>query len=172
MSRVAPATLVKPEYGVVPANPYGLSENVNDLAETPEQMLTRVLLPSENVTATFDCFFPTFMLPRWKIVLLMVCTCGMYGFVLLHRALLRWCYKTKCLTPKVVEFQRGKVAVTDKGRLICWSTDFKQIKEKSQNFCGEFLTKCLCSCFGTLCDPAVLYSGQIETRVYNATTIR
>jgi hypothetical protein len=155
----------------IPENPPGLSENVNDLAETPQQMLQRVLLPNENVTATFDCFFPMFMLPRWKIVLLVTSTLGLYAFVLMYRAILRWFYKKKCCTPGVVEFQRGKVAVTDKGRLICWSTDFNQLKSKRSALQGCII-KLLCCCFGRLCDPPVVYSGNIETRIYNVTDIR
>jgi len=93
----------------IPGNPPGLTTNVSELAETPEQMLKRVLLPKENVLATFDCFFPTFMLPRWKIVLLLITTLGLYGFVLAFRAIQRWCYKNKFCTPAVVEFQRGKI---------------------------------------------------------------
>jgi len=156
---------------VVPANPDGLSENVCDLAETPDQMLQRVLLPSEIVIATFDCFFPTFMLPRWKIISLMIITFGLYGFVLLFRAIQRWCYRNHFCTPSLVQFQRGKVAVTDKGRLICWNTDFTQVKVDRGCCTGMFLKIC-CFCFGRLCDPAVLYNGKISTRIYNSNRLR
>jgi hypothetical protein len=156
---------------VLPPNPEGLSLNVSNLAETSDQMLTRVLLPSETVVATFDCFFPSFMLPRWKIIMLLTVTLGLYGLVLLHRAIERWCYKNKCCTPAVVQFQRGKVAVTDKGRLICWATDFTQLKVKRSCIEGCFIKAC-CFCCGQLCDPAVIYQGLIETRVYNSNALR
>lgn len=156
---------------VIPENPAGLSENVNDLAETPDQMLKRTLLPNEEVIATFDCFFPTFMLPRWKIVALLTMTLGLYAFVLLFRAIQRWCYKNNFCTPKVVNFQRGKVAVTTKGRLVCWSVDFNQHKVERGCLKGLLLKAC-CFCFGRSCDPAVLYHGKIETRIYNSNSLR
>lgn len=90
-------------------NPAGLTKNVDELSETPAEMLRRVLLPDEQVIGNFDCFFPSFMLPRWKIVLLLISTLGLYGFVLLGRWIQRQCIKNKCYTPMLVEFQRGKV---------------------------------------------------------------
>ena len=98
--------------GDIPPNPPGLSENVNNLSETPEAMLKRVLLPEESVVATFDCFFPTFMLPKWQIVVAVVTSFGLYLFVLLYRWILRKCYAMKCCTPDKVTFQRGKVLHT------------------------------------------------------------
>ena len=155
----------------IPPNPEGLASNVNVLTETPEEMLQRVLLPDEKLVATFDCMFPTFMLPRWKLMLLLIFTLGLYGFVLLYRSIARWCYKMKCCTPAVVDFQRGKLAITTRGRLICWSLDFEQVKEQ-RGCCIGLCYKCCCCCCGELCNPAVTYGGQIATRIYNSKDIR
>ena len=155
----------------LPPNPAGLTKNVDELTETPLDMLERTLLPDEKVVATFDCMFPSFMLPRWKIALLLIFTFGLYGLVLLYRVILRFCYRIKCCTPAVVDFQRGKMAVTTNGRLICWSLDFEQVKESRGCCCGTIcrLLKC---CFGQLCDPVVTYDGSIQTRIYNSQDIR
>ena len=87
----------------------GLTENVTELIETPAQMLKRVLLTDESIQAEFDCYFPTFFMPKWQIMLLIISTCGFYLIVIAFRSIQNWCYKKKFCTPQVVEFQRGKV---------------------------------------------------------------
>ena len=90
-------------------NPVGLTENVYSLLETPNQMLNRVLLPGEVVTAEFDCFFPTRFIPKWKIVMLLIVTLGLYALVMLWHMIRDWFYKNNCCTPNFVHFSRGKV---------------------------------------------------------------
>ena len=68
----------------------GISANVADYCETPTSFINKVLLPDEKVVQEFNVKFPSQFLPLWQIILLCVCTCGLYGFVLLYRAILRW----------------------------------------------------------------------------------
>jgi len=89
--------------------PPGLQSNVCKICETPDHVVRRTLLPGETVMADFDCYFPYKMLPMWKIILLCICSGGLYLFVLLYRSIQRWCYRMRCCTPNHLEFTRGKV---------------------------------------------------------------
>ena len=89
--------------------PAGLTNNVTELAETADGAVKRILLQGEHIICQFDCYFPGGMLPTWKIIYLCTITFGLYGFVLLYRAMMRACYSCRCLTPALIEFNRGKV---------------------------------------------------------------
>ena len=145
----------------------GLSENVAQLIESPEQMMARVLMPGELVRSEFECYFPSKFVPRWKIIMLLTITCGLYGFVLLFRAIERWCYKAKCCTPRIVSFTRGKLAITSKGRIICWNEYVSQVKEKGKD--SNCIAKCLCP---ELSRPPLTYTTEMKTAVFSATKIR
>lgn len=144
-------------------NQVGLSRNVDELSEKPKNFLDRVLLPGERVVKEFDCYFPSNFIPRWKLIALLILTCGLYCFVLLKRAIERWCYKHRCCTPAVVEFVRGKLVITDRFRVICWNTRTQQIKTGKGCCCG------LC---GELCAAPVIFDVDMEHRVYDANKIR
>jgi hypothetical protein len=68
----------------------GITANVADYCETPTAFMNRVLLPNEKVVQEFNVKFPSQFMPLWRIILLCVVTFGLYGFVLLYRAVLRW----------------------------------------------------------------------------------
>lgn len=145
----------------------GLSENVSQLIESPEQMMKRVLLPGEVVRSEFECYFPTDFVPRWKIIMLLTITLGLYAFVLLYKSILKWCYKNKCCTPAIVSFTRGKLAITSKGRIICWNEFVSQVKTKE----GE--SGCIAKlCCPELARPPVNYTTEMKTAVFSATKIR
>jgi hypothetical protein len=158
MSRVAPVQ------ELLSQNQLGLTENVNDLSETPNQMLTRTLLPGEQVLREFNCYFPSDFIPLWKLVRMLILTCGFYIFVLAYRAVARWCYRHNCCKPNIVEFERGKLAVTNLGRVICWSTKTYQLKIKGCCFC--------CGLCGDTCAAPVQFSVHLETRIYDANKLR
>lgn len=89
MTSVAPSSNVQATAAIDDLDP-GISANVADYCETPTSFINKVLLPNERVIQEFNVKFPSDFLPLWKIILLLVCTCGLYGFVLLHRMILRW----------------------------------------------------------------------------------
>ena len=115
---------------------FGMSENLLKLIETPEEMMERVLMKDEEVRSTFDCFFPTQFIPQWKIMLLIFATGGLYLIVLAYRYVQQWCYKNKCCTPSQVAFKKGKMAVTSKGRIICWDENVDQVKVDRSCICA------------------------------------
>jgi hypothetical protein len=98
----------------------GLSYNVIEQVETPKSFLERVLVDDEVVLDQFDCKFPGEFIPLWKIIMLLIVTVGLYSIVLLFRAIRRWCYRMKICTPSTVHFAFGKMAITSKGRVLCW----------------------------------------------------
>ena len=113
----------------------GLTANVIELSETPKQLLERMLGESEEVIATFDVKFPGEFMPLWMIVTLCIITCGLNGFILFFRWVRRCCYRWQCCTPDVVKFAFGKMAVTSKGRVICWEEVVYQKKKKDGKSC-------------------------------------
>lgn len=95
--------------------------------------LERMLADGESVTATFDVKFPGEFLPLWKIVMMCVFSLGLYGFVLFFRWVRRCCYRWRCCVPSVVSFSFGKMAITNKGRIICWEEKVLQEKPPQEN---------------------------------------
>lgn len=90
-------------------NQPGMTKSVEEYTEDPQQFLVRALTDGEVVLEQFDVYFPTAMIPKWKLILFITLTCGLYLIVLAYRAFLRWCYKIRCLTPKLYILKRGKV---------------------------------------------------------------
>ena len=87
-----------------------ITANIHSLLETPEAMLRRVLLPDERVRAEFDCYFPLDYMPRWKLAMCLVMTCGLYAIVLCYQAIQRFCQRNfKLCTPNLVQIEKGKV---------------------------------------------------------------
>jgi len=153
--------------------PEGFTDNVTGNLETPQAMLKRVLRPNESVVGEFDCYFPEGMIPVWKIIVLLIVTCGLYAFVLLVRSIERWCYKNKCCTPPLVQFVRGKLAVTSLGRIICWKEEATQIVPPQDNNCIYNCIVCLLKmCFPEAFRPPTRYNFEIDTKVYSAKNVR
>lgn len=167
-------------------NPEGLTDNVSQLAETPNLALKRTLFKDEVVLKEFNCYFPTKMIPRWKLLLLLIFTLGLYAIVLAYNALIRWCYRNRCCTPALVSLERGKLAVTSLGRIICWKTDGKQTKVQPNCVvealkylcvcmsCG-FSALCACCCklwLRDLCAAPIEYEITSETEIFLAKDIR
>ena len=92
-------------------NQPGITKTIEEYTEDPQQYLERSLAKDEEVLEQFDVYFPLHMIPRWKLILLCVCTLGFYLIILGYRAFLRWCYKIKCLSPLVYVLRRGKVYI-------------------------------------------------------------
>ena len=67
--------------------------------------------------------------------------------------------------------QRGKLAITSYGRIICWSEEVLQIKKKRSCLEGCLINVC-CFCLGSLCDPTVFYNVETETRIFDASKLR
>ena len=108
--------------------PAGLSKNAFELAETPNIHVKRMMCDQEHILATFDVLFPYQKIPQWKINYLLVITCGLYAIQMLIDAIAQWCYRKKWCTPPVIDYTRGKMAITSKGRLICWDERVVQLK--------------------------------------------
>ena len=62
---------------VYPNEP-GLTATVEEYTENPQEFLARALADGETVVEQFDVYFPGRMIPRWKLVLLVVSTFGLY----------------------------------------------------------------------------------------------
>jgi len=167
-------------------NPEGLTDNVSQLAETPNLALKRTLFKNEVVLKEFNCYFPTRMIPRWKLLLLIIFTFGLYGLVLAYHALLRWCYRNRFCTPALVSLERGKLAVTSLGRIICWKSDGQQKKVQPNCVVAALKYMCVCMtcglssmfgcclklCFRDLCAAPVEYHITTETEIFLAKDIR
>jgi len=166
MAAVAPIESAKK---VTPSE-QGMSENVVELIETPEQMLARVLLPGEEVKSSFECYFPTEFVPRWKIAMLLVLTLGFYFFYMLFKRIQQWCYKMKCCTPSVIQFTRGHMAITNKGRIICWSESVVQVKSKDPNQQAGCLAKMCCP--ASMTQAPLTYTLEMKTEIFSAQKIR
>jgi hypothetical protein len=108
--------------------PVGVTQNAFELAETPNIHVKRMMCDQEHILATFDVLFPYQKIPQWKIIYLLIITCGLYAIQMLVDALRQWCYKNKLCTPPVIDYTRGKMVITSKGRLICWDEHVVQIK--------------------------------------------
>lgn len=128
-------------------NEVGMTPNVESLTENPNEFLQRYLEPGETVIETFDCYFPTRMIPKWKLILLCITTLGFYLLVLAYRAVARWCYRMRFCYPSLYVLERGKMCITSKGRIIYWDQKVEQIK--IDQGCGALCFKC-CTC-GALC---------------------
>ena len=96
--------------------------------------------------------------------LLCLYTCGMFP---LCYYLNRWCIKMGCRKPPLIEFSKGKMAITNQGRMLVWKTEFEQeiIKDGAG---GGGLCGCLCKmCMGgDTCDPPAKYDSSTYNRQY------
>lgn len=148
MSHVSPASFAPDAVdGVVGRravfpNEAGMNASVEFYTEDPQEFLKRALAPGEVVIEQFDVYFPTMMIPKWKLILLCISTLGLYLLVLLFRAIQRFCYRHRCCTPAYYELLRGKMAVTNKGRMIFWEQFVRQAKIKAPPC--MWLFKCCC----------------------------
>ena len=79
----------------------------------------------------------------------------------------RCCYRNKCCTPSVVDISRGKMSVTNCGR-ICWSQEAKQVNKDG---CISCCIQCLCRCFD-VCKANTVYDVKTVTRIYNTSYVR
>lgn len=151
--------------------PVGLLDYTSSLCETPEDAVKRILMNGEVILADFDCYFPYEMLPMWKLIYLCIITCGLYALILCYRVIRRACYRMRCCTPKTLSFIRGKMMVTNYGRLICWAEKGKQ--RKLDGWCCFNWLCCLCRmiCSKT-CAPSTTYQVQITTVVQTVSSIR
>lgn len=165
----------------------GLTNNVCNQTETPKQFLERILLDDEEILDTFDVKFPGDFLPLWYIVQCLFMSCGLFGLYLLYREIRRCCYRNRCCTPPLVSFEFGKMAVTNKGRAICWNEEIKQTKHKGYQGCCLllyldwclvqilwciFAKCCVMCCCSDLCRPATSYVYWHSTRSYRISNIQ
>jgi len=166
----------------------GLSHNVAAQVETPKSFLERVLVDDEVVVDTFDVKFPGEFVPLWKIITLLIFTCGLYSLVLLFRSIRRYCYKMRWCTPNTVHFTFGKMAVTSKGRVICWKEEVFQFKPPQKSYKGHFyclyldyvvylvlwsIAKlCIIACCPNLCAPPIEFATTNLLRSYRLADIK
>jgi len=166
----------------------GLTNNVVNLVETPEQYLKRSLVDDEVILDTFDVKFPGEFVPLWKIVTLCIITCGLYLIVLAFRAIRRCCYRNRCCTPAEVHFVFGKMCITNKGRMLCWKEEVYQYKPPQKHYSGSIFFLYLdwifaqviwlvakifiYFCCKDLCAPTIEYAYDIESRSYRIADIK
>lgn len=166
----------------------GLSHNVAAQVETPKTFLERVLVDDEVVVDTFDVKFPGEFIPLWKIVALLISTLGLYSFVLLFRLIRRCFYRRRWCTPHTVHFTFGKMAVTSKGRVLCWKEEVYQFKPPQKSFKGHIglcyldylvylvlwaIAKCcIVMCCPDLCSPPIEFSTTNSFRSYRIADVK
>eukprot|EP01034_Spumella_vulgaris_P026386 gene26386-32960_t len=107
----------------------GLVPVTRSHTEIPSDMLKRHLLKHEVVTGQFDFYYPQKGFSKRFTFLLIFLTMGMYLVVIGVRNLLN--YLRRLLFPcqacaDSVYFRRGKLVVTNKGRVICWNMELQQ----------------------------------------------
>lgn len=173
----SPKVIGDPEFGME-----GITDNVKSFTETSDVALKKALLPNEVILGQFDCYFPGGVLPYWKIIWLCIVTCGFYVFVLLKRHIMRALYRMRCCDPAVVEFKKGKMAITSLGRIMCWDERVKQVQQKAGG-----MEKFICCitlgisrlvgffsrlCCGDLCSNPVKYTVSSTLRIYSASSVR
>ena len=137
----------------------------NDI--TAEEALEADLLEGEDITRTFDVFFPQGRLEPWRFWLYTICTLGCYA---LCWNIAQWCYAIKCCVPRKVEMIRGRMALTSRGRLLVWRTHVVQDRV-DVSACSKLLC-CLCKCiWKEACAPPVKYQSQTQTTAFVASQI-
>ena len=151
--------------------PAGLTQNMQELAEIPQDAVNRILMKGEVVIADFDCYYPFKALLMWEIIFWCVVTGGLFLFVLAFRVLQRMCYRAKFCMPKTLQFVRGKMAVTNYGRMICWTEEGDQYKQ-TRPFWFDCLC-CICKLmFRDTCAPPTTYGLEINTAIRTVDSIR
>jgi hypothetical protein len=161
-------------------NDVAFSKFVKEILETPDEGLKRCLAPGEIVLEEFEVYFPDHFTPNWKKILYSILTLGVFACILLYRHCKRnrWC----CLVPDEVHMVRGKMAVTNKGRAICWTLSADQFKDEG-SFLMAIFSKCCCcikiftSCFSycfcrDMCEPPFTFDVTINTREFLLKDVR
>jgi hypothetical protein len=151
----------------------GLQECVSIYQEDSEEYLRRVLFKDEIVLDQFDCYFPKDMLTTWQKIFYTMITFGFYLFYLAFLAIQDWCYKMKWCTPAVYVASRGKLAITNKGRVITWQQRVVQVKVKEATGClcciCNFVIKCM---FKDICAAPITFEVESMSKIFNAAHIR
>jgi len=166
----------------------GLTTTMVDCNETPRMFIQRVLVDGEVVVESFDVKFPGEFLPMWKIISLLIGTLGLYSIVLLFRFVRRCCYRWRICTPDTVHFAFGKMAVTNKGRVICWKEEVYQKKQEVKTYVGHlmfcyidgciawlgrcFVAVCIKPFWPELCQHPTEYAFAQETRMYRVADVK
>jgi hypothetical protein len=153
---------------VYPAEP-GMSPAATNYQEDPDEYLKRILFQDEIVLDQFDCYFPLKMIPIHQLIFLCVITFGFYGFVLAFRALQRFMYRKRCCTPANYESRRGKLAITNKGRVITWKQVI--IQNKTSNACSG-LCCIFTQCFKKSCAAPTKFDIISYSKIFNAVHVR
>lgn len=164
-------------------NDVAFSSFVKEIMETPNEGLQRCLVPGEVVLEEFEVYFPDHYIPTWKKILYSILTCGLFACILLYRHCKRhrWC----CLVPDEVRMVRGKMAITNKGRAICWAMNADQYKDEGAlaSCLMGFYNRCCC-CFAActacctwcmcrdMCEPPFTFDVTIITREFRIKDIR
>ena len=88
-----------------------------------------------------------------------------FGIIPFCYYLNRWCIKQGCIKPPFIEFSKGKMAITNQGRMLVWKTEFVQELAKGT---GGGLCGCVCKMIlgGDYCDPPANYDSFTTNREY------
>jgi hypothetical protein len=74
--------------------------------------------------AQYDVYFPWKLIPTWLFVLYTVFT---FGLFLVYYYCNLFLISKGCCLPTKLEFARGRLLVTSKGRILVWKADFSQV---------------------------------------------
>jgi hypothetical protein len=108
----------------------GLNYVAKQNVDIPSELMARLFLRDEEVIGQFDVFFPERTLSsRWRFYLT-IFTLGLYQ---VYRFFAYCCTALRHLLCKdcrecedAIHFRRGKLIVTNLGRLVCWETAVSQ----------------------------------------------
>lgn len=110
--------------------PPGFHSNVIKLmSEDVQTVINKKLLPNEDIMDSFNVMLPLGFLPQWKVIFLCVITGGLALFYFAYRAFLRFLYRRKWITPKLVGFRSAIMVVTSFGRVMVWEVEATQRKD-------------------------------------------
>lgn len=106
-------------------NKHGFTSVVKDRLEVPAEAISRLLMKDEKVCGEFDCYYPDWKTYSFSTHLNTTYkTLGLYLFYLLYKTIEYWLQSLCGIEP--VSMNRGKMVVTDKGRLLFWQLKAKQ----------------------------------------------
>jgi hypothetical protein len=106
-------------------NKHGFTSVVKDRLEVPAEAISRLLMNDEKTCGEFDCYYPDWKTYSFSTHLNTTYkTLGLYLFYLLYRTIAYWLQSLCGIDP--VSMNRGKMIVTDKGRLLFWQLKARQ----------------------------------------------
>lgn len=151
-------------------NPPGLTALVEETTEYPSIAMANILRPGEEIISQFDVYIPKGALSPAMKTFLWIVTLGLFGIWLLLKSCEAWCQRRRWCTPTLITYKRAKMAVTNKGRAICWTSGVTQQLSPSQK--ASLGALALRAMFPAIFQQPVTFEADTETHIYNLQDVR